>query len=350
VEQSSFLLGAPLLALLFLWALWVRFFRGHQLLAYLQGHPGPEFWRRRRKETTPRGRWMLRGVLMGLTGLSLGVGLSGPITGVRKIPVRSASDPLILVLDVSRSMEVSDVPLGRLNGARLAARRVLRELEGVPVGLVVFAGEAHGLLPPSLNRELLSGYLTAVDPGMLSSQGTSLEGGLRAAVELLGDGGDGGGFLFLSDGEAHDGAEGALAMAREIVAGGGWISSLSLGTEEGGTVPLPAADPGGLRIAVRDAETEREEPRSRARPGFLGELARVGGGTFARGEDPAQVTELARWMSRWAEAEARGVELVELPREGWSWFVAVAVVGLLCELLLEGAESRRREGSWWREA
>jgi Ca-activated chloride channel family protein len=281
-------------------------------------------------------------LLLSSAGCLLVLALADPRLGTREVPVPTPAKPLVLLLDVSRSMAVEDVLPSRLGAARILVRRVLPRVPASPVGLFVFAGEPHLLLPPSTARSLLLRYLDTVDPGMLTRQGTTLAPALREVLEGLRSGAlePGTVFLVLSDGEDHGDAEEVLSLAREVKEAGGSIAALSLGTSEGGVVRLGGTRMASLMSDPFEAETGEGDPYSRARPGFLARLTEVGGGAFARGVIPGEVSALLAWLGE-RGGVGDGMELEEVATEGWPWVLALALGLRLVELAVELPEKKK---------
>jgi len=104
--------------------------------------------------TVDRGgiRWFTHvpAVLLVLALLSLVVALAGPQKD-QKVPRNRAT--VMLVVDVSLSMEATDVPPSRLEAAQQAATTFAGNLTpGVNLGLVSFAGTASMLVAPTTDR------------------------------------------------------------------------------------------------------------------------------------------------------------------------------------------------------
>jgi Ca-activated chloride channel family protein len=157
---------------------------------------------------------------------------------------------VVLVLDVSRSMEARDVRPNRIGAAKEAIRLFLgRAPERLRVGLVVFAGIPQVVTPPTRDREQLSVSLDHVGD-YATFGGTAIGDALAMAVNVgqetlrrdavpAGDPVAEGklvSILFLSDGAQHQGVlqplEGA-ALAQEA---GMRVYTVALGTPHG-TVP-----------------------------------------------------------------------------------------------------------------
>ncbi len=132
--------------------------------------------------------WVLR-----LAALGLGiVALARPQAGERQSDlVRTGRDVLVL-LDLSRSMGVSDVSTGAVSGpsTRLAVAKqlawdVTSSYPGDRVGLVVFGGSAFLQLPLTSERSSLRLFLDAASPDDLGDPATDVSAALLAAVSAF---------------------------------------------------------------------------------------------------------------------------------------------------------------------
>jgi Ca-activated chloride channel family protein len=89
---------------------------------------------------------------------------------------------IILTIDVSRSMCSTDVQPNRLAAAADAARKFVDDQPGgTRMGIVVFAGSAQVVVPPTDDRDRLH---EAID-GFTTSVGTAIGNGLLAAIDAL---------------------------------------------------------------------------------------------------------------------------------------------------------------------
>jgi Ca-activated chloride channel family protein len=194
----------------------------------------------------PAGRLAL--TLSGLALLCLA--LAQPQCGTRTELSRRYGADVVVVLDVSRSMEARDVRPSRLERARLEIGALLDRLKGDRIGVVVFAGEAFVQCPLTTDYAAARLFLRAVGPDAVPQQGTAVANALRGAKELL-DGAEGGArgrvVLLVSDGEDHDGQ--VLAAASELADAGIRIHVLAVGTPEGAPIPIldGRGEPSGWR-------------------------------------------------------------------------------------------------------
>jgi Ca-activated chloride channel family protein len=91
---------------------------------------------------------------------------------------------VILVLDVSRSMDSHDIKPSRLEAAQQAMRLFLKKVpKKVRVGLILFAGEPQIAAPPTTDHALVSQALDSADY-FSGFGGTAIGDALAAAVKM----------------------------------------------------------------------------------------------------------------------------------------------------------------------
>lgn len=179
----------------------------------------------------------------------LAIALARPHTTVA-VPVERAS--VVLVTDVSRSMQATDVQPSRLDAVRSAARAFL---DGVPeelrVGAVAFSTTPHSIVPPGHDRERVRAHLASLDADGSTATGDAL----AQALALLPADGDRrkrppAAVVLLSDGKTTIGRD-PVAVAREARVP---VYTVSLGTESG-TI---TSDSGAVLAVPPDPETMAE--------------------------------------------------------------------------------------------
>ncbi len=89
---------------------------------------------------------------------------------------------VVMAIDVSDSMDQTDVLPSRIAAAQHAAQAFVQKLpEGYRVGLVTFAGKARVLVTPSSNRGPLDGAIAS----LTTSRGTVIGDGLSSALDAI---------------------------------------------------------------------------------------------------------------------------------------------------------------------
>ncbi|MEU6038003.1 VWA domain-containing protein [Actinomadura sp. NPDC047616] len=182
-------------------------------------------------------------------------GFARPAADVR-VPREQAT--IMVAVDVSHSMEATDVQPDRLTAARQAARTFVERLPArFNVGLVAFSGTASVLVPPTTDRRAM---LAGIDRLTLGPRTAIGEGVIVSLDAIAGFGAQFGGqpppgrVVLLSDGTNTAGRSPRDAAQRALGAGIP-VSTIAYGTAEGvmyqnGTaVPVPVDGPALERLA-----------------------------------------------------------------------------------------------------
>lgn len=220
-----------------------------------------------------------------LAGWSLAVlALAGP-TWERAPAVKFRPDvsPMVIVLDLSRSMDAVDVRPSRLSAARVEIGTFLERLPPREVGLVVFSGRPHTVMPLTEDRKLIRSLLPYLHTGLMPAKGSAPAMALQHAFELIErTGRRGGDILLVTDG--GQGAALAADAARRLGKAGTRISVLGVGTAEGGHIPTQ-----GNAVLTHDGIPVRP----RLDRNVLQTVADAGSGSFAlAGPGESDVTTL----------------------------------------------------------
>lgn len=187
------------------------------------------------------------------------VALAGPRLARPLPPPPGQGLALMVALDVSGSMETVEEGLStRLDLGREEVARFVRQRPRDRIGLVTFAGEARTEVPPTVHHSHLRSVLETVSPRE-DREGTAMGSGLGLAAHgLLAVPSPSRVVLLVTDGRSNAGTLDPLPVARAARELGMRIHTVGVGREGGGE-PLDAA--------------------------LLGDVARVGGGTYFRARD-----------------------------------------------------------------
>ncbi|MEU7764745.1 VWA domain-containing protein [Nocardia sp. NPDC049190] len=226
-------------------------------------------------------------MLIGL--MLLTIAAAGP-TAVKKVPRNRAT--VMLVMDVSLSMEADDVPPTRIQVAKKAGKEFVDGLpEGVNIGFVTFAGTASVMVSPTTNHEAVKAAIdnvklaerTATGEGILTALqaidtlATVLGGAQEpppARVVLMSDGKQTVPAFEDVDNPRHEFVASRLAKNKNVP-----ISTISFGTSWG-VVEIPREDGGReqVKVAVDDDAMK--------------EIARLSGGEFYTASSLQELTKV----------------------------------------------------------
>jgi Ca-activated chloride channel family protein len=149
---------------------------------------------------------------------------------------------LVVALDVSASMRCEDVRPSRLTRSIETIQRLLPQLEGNRLAVVVFAGDAYPLVPLTTDLSAVGVFLEGVEAGMVALPGSNIERAVNAALELMPEEGEGRVLMLFTDGENLQG-DVKTATTTLKQAGVGLVGVVA-GTERGGPIPEIGADAG----------------------------------------------------------------------------------------------------------
>jgi Ca-activated chloride channel family protein len=129
-------------------------------------------------ERERRGRWIPAALLV----LALTALLLGAARPMARVPVPRDEATVMLIIDVSGSMNADDVEPTRMEAAQRAASRFLDRLPvRFQVGLVTFSSEAETLVPPTTDREAVRSALASLN----ANGGTAMGDGLARALDVI---------------------------------------------------------------------------------------------------------------------------------------------------------------------
>lgn len=199
---------------------------------------------------------------------------------------------LVIALDVSDSMLCEDLRPSRLTRSVETLIRLLPQLEGNRVAVVVFAGEAYSLVPLTTDLSAVAVFLEGVGPGMVALPGSNLERAVDGSLELLPPEGEGRVLLLFTDGENLQGDVSAATDALSEASVG--LLGIVAGTERGG--PIPEHDERGGVHYKRDQNGQPVV--TRAHPEVMTEIAETVDGEVVSLGDPEAVHEIADAVAR----------------------------------------------------
>jgi Ca-activated chloride channel homolog len=132
------------------------------------------------------GAWLsdVPSMLRMLALLALSVALARPET-YRTVIHQEDSIDIMIVFDMSKSMEETDMPRDRMDAAQRVVRRFLRRTKHDRVGLVIFGQQAMLQCPLTGDTKLVEQIVTDLQIGDVPELGTAIGDGLAMALSQL---------------------------------------------------------------------------------------------------------------------------------------------------------------------
>ena len=175
---------------------------------------------------------------------------------------------VLVALDVSASMAAGDLAPDRLTRARLELADLTKRLQGERLGLLLYAGEAGLLLPPTDDAGLFVRALGQAAPDLIEAQDSNPAAALELAAHILGKEKIRSRAVLLVTDADNDSLAGPLAeaarkAAQNLKAAGIPLFVLVASTPAGAAIPLADggfaehdggfAERGGVPVASRPA-------------------------------------------------------------------------------------------------
>lgn len=241
-DRMSFAHGgvAAILFLALPLAWWALRRHDHRRKARLADFGQPELLDRASVIASDRMLLFRRSLWLGAAGLGF-LALARPQFGERPASLAQEGSDVLVLLDLSRSMNAADAGRSRLEIAKGAVLEVLAGSAGGRFGLVVFGGSAFLQLPLTPDHAAFRRFLEAATTDDLANPATDLSRALSAAATTFEHGGERGfqTVLLLSDGES---LEGDIAPAlKRLREGGVPVLAVGVGTASGSRIPADSS-------------------------------------------------------------------------------------------------------------
>jgi len=175
--------------------------------------------------------------LFAIVGLITIIALAGPTWERLPQPVFRSGSALVIVLDLSRSMDAPDVAPSRLERARFKVIDILDLREEGETALIVYAGDAFTVTPLTSDTETIKSQLPVLTTSLMPLQGHRADLALEMATSILKQAGHPRGGIILITDEVDP--ERDVSKAEKLFSQGYRISVLGVGTEQGAPVNLP---------------------------------------------------------------------------------------------------------------
>ena len=256
---------------------------------------------------------------------------ANPQYGENEKTVESKGIDIMIALDISRSMMAEDIVnnYSRLDLAKLAIGKLMNELRGDHVGIVVFAGEAYKQLPLTPDYHVAKLFLKSIGTDMISSQGTDIGNAIDLCMSSFDlEKNTNKAILIMSDGEDHE--EMAVNAANDASNQNVVICTIGMGTDKG--VPIPVYKR-GKKIGNKK-DKENSTVLTKLNEENLIQIAQAGNGTYTRAQ--GLNLNLRKIVDR-----LNAIERTTLKKEKYTtyddqfqWFLIPAFILLFLELII----------------
>lgn len=233
----------------------------------------------RRKTGTPP-RWNARSVLLAVSIVCIVAALARPVIPQEPVDIERRGSDVVFAVDVSRSMQASDIAPNRLEAAKRLLASVVRSDEEERFGVVAFTTNPIILSPLTRDDELLLHLFSGIDTSMILTHGTQIGSALKLSrklsrsqhpiVVLMTDGGD----------EQNYAREASWARENGLIVNVVLLATAAGSTLGAGDGKLLRDEAGGIVVTARN--------------GAITALADATGGVVVDGPDAQALLEAIR--------------------------------------------------------
>ena len=249
----------------------------------------------------------MRRMQMGIAAVALGgllaiTALAGPVWTKLQQPVFRRESGLVVLLDLSRSMDAADLRPSRLQMAKFKLRDILARRKEGDTALVVYAADPFVVTPLTTDTGTITRQLPSLTTDLMPAQGSRADRAITKAQALLQQAGAvHGNVLLITDGVDNDPAGPLHTAVTKLLNAGYRLSVLGVGTAGG--APIPVADGGFFKDAGGAIVVAKLDENS------LAQLAADGHGIYRRlAVDDSDTDVLTRTFdSGWETGQSRQV-------------------------------------------
>lgn len=200
---------------------------------------------------------------------------------------------IMLVVDISQSMQIEDFKPNRLEAAKKTAEAFIGGRFQDRIGLVVFSGDAYSLSPLTTDYDLLKSYIDQINFDMIENRGTAIGSALGVATNRMQESDSKSKvIILLSDGDNTAGNIDPITAANIAAAYDIKIYTIAIGKE--GKVPFGKDFFGRPRMV----ENTMDETTLR-------EIAKIGQGEFFRVSDNEALARVFHLIDTYEKAEIK---------------------------------------------
>ncbi|MHA6249854.1 VWA domain-containing protein [Pontibacter sp. CAU 1760] len=277
----------------------------------------------------PHAIWV-KFILRHLYVLLIIIAILGPSFGAMKKEIRTIGKDLYIAVDLSQSMNATDVQPSRLEKAKHEIQRLVARFNTDRIGLMVFSDDAYIQSPLTYDQNALQLYIQTLRTSLLPHTGTNYGPVLQLTLDKLRQRNTSEAseqkarvLVLISDGEEF-GAEVEL-LAMQLREQNIRVYTLGIGTQDGSRIP----EGQGFK-----RDNENQPVHTRLQPEPLVQLAELTGGQYFEISD--RVSEVSKLISAInnIEGELRESKTIDVTANKYLYPLALALLLIVLDVLI----------------
>lgn len=277
----------------------------------------------------------IRFIVWNLAIVMLIIAAANPQIGSKLVKVKQKGIDMMICLDVSNSMLAQDIKPNRLENAKLAMTKLVDQLKGDRLGIIVFAGKAYVQLPLTSDYAAARMFISKISTNLVPTQGTAIADAIRMAHESLTSETRSKAIIIMTDGEDHEGN--VIEQTEKAVTDGIRVYTLGIGSPEGAPIPMLSFD--GSIVGYRK-DKDGNTIMTRLDEVSLQKIASTGNGVYVRSANTNQALRKIFEEIGKLEKTEFDTRLFSEYDNRFYYFLWIALVLLITELFISLRKSK----------
>lgn len=278
----------------------------------------------------------LKNGLVILSILLLVFALANPQVGSKVEEVKQVGIDVYILLDVSLSMKAEDIKPSRLEKAKHEISKLIQNLSGDRIGLIVFSGKAFIQFPLTTDYSAANLFLSAVSVKSVPQPGTAIGPAVSLALKSFKkDEETQKAIVIITDGEDHEGdMNSAIEEANNL---GVKIYAIGLGSPQG--VPIPLYNSAGRQVGYKK-DRSGDVVLTKLDEQTLEEITEKANGRYYRGSNTEDELELIYDDLASLEGSEFGATKITEYEDRYYYFLIPAFLILVLEIFIKERKSK----------
>lgn len=255
-------------------------------------------------------------------------------SGSKMEEVKREGIDLYIAIDVSNSMNAEDIVPSRLERSKQAINKLIADMRGDRIGVIVFADKAFVQLPITTDYSAARMFLSTINTSLVASQGTAIAEAINLAVKSFPDETHSRAIVIISDGEDHEN-DAAVKAAQEAVKQGVYIYTIGMGLPDG--APIPEYNQYGHQMGYRK-DKQGNTIITKLNEQMLQQIAAAGNGIYVRASNSnVGLGKIYDDINKLDKTEIDAKVFTDY-EDQFQWFVAAAIILLLIEIFVSSGK------------
>ena len=255
-------------------------------------------------------------------------------SGSKMEEVKREGIDLYLAIDVSNSMNAEDIVPSRLERSKQAINKLIGDMRGDRIGVIVFADKAFVQLPITTDYSAARMFLSTINTNLVASQGTAIAEAINLALKSFPDENHSRAIVIISDGEDHEN-DAAVKAAQEAAKQGVHVYTIGMGLADG--APIPEYNQYGHQTGYRK-DRNGNTIITRLNEQMLQQIAAAGNGIYVRASNSnVGLSKIYEDINKLDKSEIDAKVFTDY-EDQFQWFVAAAIILLLIEIFVSSGK------------